>query len=321
MKITKLSNNLTPIREGIFFGIDTEDSTPENLAVEIVNSTLDEVVATQQIRGVTTAKINIAPYLSHAIEQRPSSQPHTSMAEAPTATFHIRIGEVQSESITVSVNSQPLTPNTILSTMPSKRRVAHGEHDEVLVSCQPNSPITVLLTSDQGEEIAIEYVTNSGLATLLISTEDFGDSTRKLSVELSCNGELFGNLSYTIAPTTSQATRLVWLSELGSIERYTFPITRKSHRNISKRIVRTADAPLTVRSTTQEIDTLASRYEPRATIEALIQAASAIKVWIEKWGSLHEVEVCNPSIEYNLFNEPDILLLEVCKWQKEVTVW
>lgn len=321
MNITKLSNNLTPIREGIFFGIDTESSTPENIAVEVVNTTSGEVVATQQIRGVTTAKINIAPYLAHAIEQNPTSQPNSSMAEAPTATFHIRIGEVQSDSVTVSVNSHSLTPDTIISSMPSKRRMAYGEHDEVLICCQKNSLIKALLTSDKGEEVAIEYVTNSGIATLFISTEDFGTSTRKLSVELSCNGEVFGTLDYTVAPTTSQATRLVWLSELGSVERYTFPITNKCHRSISKRLVRTEDTLLTVRSTTREIETLASRYESRATIEALIQAASAIKVWVEVEGSLYEVEVCNSSIEYNLFNEPDIVLMEVCKWQKEVAVW
>jgi hypothetical protein len=52
-----------------------------------------------------------------------------------------------------------------------------------------------------------------------------------------------------------------------------------------------------------------------------MQAASATKVWVESEGSLHEVEVCNSSIEHNLFNEPDILFLEVCRYQKEVAVW
>ena len=321
MKITKLSNNLSPIHQGVFFGIDTENDSPENIAVEVVNSTTGEVVATQQIRGVTTAKINIAPYLAHAIKQRPTTQSHTSIADAPTATYHIRIGEVESESVTVSVNSCALTPNTIITTMPSKRRMAYGESDEVLLYCPAESLISAHLTSDKSEEISVEGVTNSGIATLSISTEDFGATTRKLSVELLCNGVLFGRLDYTIAPTTPQATRLVWTSELGSIERYTFPITRKSNLTISKRLVRTEDELQTIRSITRKIDTLASRYEPRATIEALVQAASAIKVWAEDEYGLHEVEVCNSSIEYNLFNEPDILILEVCKEQKEVVVW
>jgi hypothetical protein len=321
MKITKLSNNFTPIREGIFFGINTESSSPEDLTVEVVESDSGKVVATQQVRSVTSAKVNIAPYLLHAIEHKPSSQHHTSMVDAPTTTFHIRIGEVESERVTVSVNSHPFTASSIISPMPPVRRMAYGEQDEVLVCCPTDALITAQITSDKGEEVTIEYVTNSGITTLLISTEDFDHSTRRLSVELLCNGEAFGGLNYTITPTSSLATRLVWLSELGSIERYSFPVTRKSCRTISKKVVRTEDALTTVRSTTRVVDTLTSRYEPRATIEALMQAASATKVWVESEGSLYEVEVCNSSIEHNLFNAPDILFLEVCRYQKEVAVW
>ena len=64
MKITKLSDNFTPIHKGIYFGIETEESAPTNLEVEIIDSSTSEIVATQQLREVTSATINIAPYLS-----------------------------------------------------------------------------------------------------------------------------------------------------------------------------------------------------------------------------------------------------------------
>ena len=81
MKITKLSKNFTPLNKGIYFGIDTESDTPTTLTVEIIDSSTTEVIATQQLREVTSAKVNIAPYLPRFEEYKPMQNCCTSRDE------------------------------------------------------------------------------------------------------------------------------------------------------------------------------------------------------------------------------------------------
>ena len=64
MIITKLSDDLTPLHKGIFFGIETESDTPSDLLVEVVNIQSGAVVAEQQLHNVTSADVNIAPYIT-----------------------------------------------------------------------------------------------------------------------------------------------------------------------------------------------------------------------------------------------------------------
>ena len=69
MKITKISNDFTPLSEGIFFGVNSESREPSDLVVEVVDVATDEVVAVQQLRGVIEAHVNIAPYLNRFAER------------------------------------------------------------------------------------------------------------------------------------------------------------------------------------------------------------------------------------------------------------
>ena len=66
---------------------------------------------------------------------------------------------------------------------------------------------------------------------------------------------------------------------------------------------------------------LCSRLEPRAIVEALAEIISSPKVWIKRNGEYKLVEVATTEMEYSLFGEPNFLHLDICLWQKGVTLW
>ena len=113
---------------------------------------------------------------------------------------------------------------------------------------------------------------------------------------------------------------MAWISSRGSIERYTFPVTANRQRKAEKQTIRTRDRVGVVSSSTERRQTLVSRFEPRATIDALADIISATRVWIEEKGGFREVEVCSSVIDGNLFSEPDCVAIELIDGHREEVV-
>ena len=65
---------------------------------------------------------------------------------------------------------------------------------------------------------------------------------------------------------------------------------------------------------------LRSRYEPQATVEQLAKIASSERVWIENEGRIQSVEVESDALEFNLFNEPSSIVIELCVEREEVAI-
>ena len=53
MQITKLSNDFTPLCEGVFFAIESDE--PQDLVVEICDADRNEVIATQKVTNTSYA--------------------------------------------------------------------------------------------------------------------------------------------------------------------------------------------------------------------------------------------------------------------------
>ena len=128
-------------------------------------------------------------------------------------------------------------------------------------------------------------------------------------------------MRYSVKPQRKGATRMAWISDSGAIEYYTFPLSHKTSHSVEKQAVLTHEGFCSVRGRSRETNSLSSRFEPSATIAALAQITSAPKVWLERNGAYELVEVETYELEYNLFGEPSQVILNVCRWQKEVALW
>lgn len=319
MKITKISNDFTPLHQGILFGIDTETEEPTDLVVEIINSMSGEVVATQMLRNATKSQVNIAPYIQQPANRTPSTQEYPTIKDVPTYAHHIRIGNSVSESITTCCNTEAVVPPSLVSAMPHTRRISRHERDEILLVVGINKNIVVDISTDTNDTSTIYHTSTTGCSLLSLSPLDFDAESRSIEVVISCDGALLGTLHYNIAPTFKESIRLAWVSQCGSIERYTFPAAISARRQTKRQTVRTTDGWSATGSTEYSLS-LSSRYEPRAVTKALAEIASSPKVWIEKDSSLTEVVVTNSTIDCNLFNEPDCVNLDLLVWRREEVV-
>lgn len=317
MKLQKLSKDFTPAHEELLFAINTQTDEPQDVVVEVVDLVADEVLATQRLREIREAQVNISPYIKPFTEHLPTRFTHTMFDDAPTAKCTIRFGEESADALTVSVNRAPVEQPSLVSTMPFSRTIAHGESDELLIFAEPGSLLEANIVADTGESCSIEYVSIMGATKLYISTKDFGKKVRSLEVELSCNGVEFSALHYRVVPSHKGSVRMAWISDCGSIERYTFPVVVKSQRKAERESIDTVEGRRVVRSVAESILSVRSFYEPRATIEAIAQMLSSTRVWIEYPKLYREVEVLDSVLDVNIFGEPECVMFGVQEWHRE----
>lgn len=318
MRINKLSDNLTPLDEGIIFGINTESDTPEEIVVEVIDADAEEVVAELRLYNTTSTTLNIAPYIARLSGYSPATTRHTTFDEAPVARYKIRIDDVESEEVVVSVNNDKIgSAPALITDFPTSRRLAKGESDEVLFAAEPGKGIVAKLTANTDETLHLEYLPTVGISRLIISLEDFDTDIDSLDVALYAEDEVFARLHYTVAPPLRTATRLAWLSECGAIEHYSFPVSHKVQHSTEKQSVMTSRGICSAHHKRRLTISLCSRFEPRATLKALAQIISSPKVWWMHNGESELVEVTTTNVEYNLFGEPSFLHLDICLWQKE----
>ena len=322
MKIKKLSSDFTPLHEGVIFDIDTEATTPSDIEVKIIEIATGEIVATQLLRNTVKATINIAPYVKIPTVYAPAPQSQTTFSEAPTSSYKVRIGDIESESVVVSVNRSKVDSSPfVLTALPSSRRLFKNENDELLIVTDRGSTLYAEIVADTGESLHFEYFTSSGAATLSLSTQSFETMVRALDVTIYCDEGEIGSFHYKVTPRHQATARLAWLSDCGAIEHYTFATSYRAKRSAKREIVATSEGVVSASCRAKQSLSLSSHIEPQATIEALAQIASSPKVWMEVDGSWHLVEVVTPYIEHNLFGEPSYILLEICLWEKEVALW
>lgn len=316
MKIRKISPNFTPLHQGLFFGIESETEEPTDIAVEIIDAASDEVIATQQLRGIISAEINIAPYLKRFAEYRPSHG-STRFEDAPTRTCAIRVGDERSESLIISTNKSYHSAPTVVTTMPQRRHIEFGETDELLLFAEAGDRLVTTIETDIGDNLTMDYTTDTGVVILTISADDFDTDSHGFDVEILRNGDHFASLHYTVRAHSKRGCRLAWISEEGSIEHYTFPVVTKRELKSDKLHIGAGDDRRVVRSSCESRLSLISRYEPHAMIEAIAQVIASPRVWIEQSESSSEAIILTSSTDYDIFGEPSCIALEIVEKSRE----
>jgi len=241
MKFTTQPQNLSPVDAGLVYAFDTESDEPRDVQVSIIEYDSYETVGRQTLYGVTDGSFDIAPYVRPFMNMRPAVQTAAFITDARCYQFVVEIDGVQSRVLTVADNRVAVAAGSWLSTMPEQRRICHGEYDEIRIFCRPDEVLEVCAVSDDGMMNSARMAPENGAALLCIDTCGFPEDAKTLDVSIVCGGGLMRSIRYTFAERYPNDMRLVWLSSVGTVERYTFPVVRSIARNTTRTAVTGAD--------------------------------------------------------------------------------
>lgn len=317
MRFLTVPQDFTPIADGLCFGFAT-DEEPREVVVEVVDVESDEVVGRKVLCDISEGEVDIAPYVERLTAAGPATNGVTCLDEAPHGVYAVAIDGERSPAVVISRNRVlPIVPSW-LSTMPQNRDIAHGEADELALFVPAGAVVAMHVESDGGEVVDAEYVAASGAVVACVATADFSRSTRRLEVGLSCNGEPMLSLYYNVVAGHRSDVRLVWLSDAGTVERYTFPTMQEMSRSVVRQRIVQGQLPVAVDCLTEQRVRLISRYESRAVAAALAEIVSSPRVWCEVKGVVSEVDVVSVASTLYSFARPDSVEVELRLWRKEV---
>lgn len=312
MKFTTQPQNLSPVDAGLVYAFDTESDEPRDVQVSIIEYDSYETVGRQTLCSVTNGSFDIAPYVRPFMSQRPTMARGTTLIDAQCYQFVVEIDGVRSRILTVSDNRVDVVAGSWLSTMTEHRRICPGERDEIRIFCRPGEMLDARVVSDDGMMMNSLLEPENGAAVLRIDTCDFAEDTRTLEVRIVCSSKFVRTIYYSFAKRYPNDLRLAWLSSVGTVERYTFPIVRSIARNTTRTAVVGADGKrCTVGCESEQCIRIVSDFERRGVIEALADIARSPKVWTEGALALTEVEVLTTASTLYEYGRPCFIEIDL----------
>lgn len=291
MKFTLLPKTYSSYREPLIYEFDTQ-AAPADVEVRVVEATTGEVIGRKMLYGVSTARVDIAPFVRRAAEVKlPDKVEYSQMLTTGVQIkVKVEVAGVSSSArnfIAAKIDTSK-THFMLLSEQISRRTMARDEFDIIPFYSSPDAVVEVLVEA-MGKSygyLTLEHATG-GQAAVAVTALDFDDGPEELRVTFKVDGEVEAELEYELKANLRGARRLAWLNSSRSPELYTFPM-RKSvlvesvRHHIESMLGREAAAV----ERNGELKVL-SAYEPQAQLEALGRIIHSERVWL--------VEGCVPS--------------------------
>lgn len=305
MQFTRIPPNNASIYDELIYSFQTE--TPQTVVLNIIDNNTFETIATKRFVGVTTADVDVAPYLRAITQYLPEGG--STGFYTPTYRYFaiaIDVNGVKSPP-RMFTTTQTTDGDALISTIPLHRCIAEGESDQIMIL--PASPITVTVIAEgDGVTIAESYQQHvGGLTIFRLNTLDFLNTTQ-ITVSL---GDI-ANVEYTTISQPKSARRLAWVSRKGSIEHYTFPIEKSVDIDVKRESTLSEEGVKKSYSTAkQSTTTLLSAYEPAKVIGALAEILYSNHTWEvdgEEYRSVDIVECRSAIKKYGALNNVEVTL-------------
>ncbi len=255
MKFTSIPDNGSPWSDELIYSIDSEVDTPTNLVVDIRDIDNNISLGRCRLYNVTTASVNIAPYLRSTknLEIRESG---SLMAYISPAARNIGVlaNGYASEQRTFFRTTLDCNKERVLSLIATPQVISLGEQIRLTVFAKENIRVTVDAYSSRmhlGSQELSQHTYGNPIEIVVPTAEMSSDTERIVVTIYSDNGGL-QRTTYCVVKRDLSAHRLMWYNRLGGVECYTFPRSmRTSYIAKCSKAIGTSGYPLDVCQTEQ----------------------------------------------------------------------
>ena len=233
MKFTSIPNNGSSWGDELIYAIDTEVDTPSNLVVDIRDLKSNKSLGRYRLYGVTTAEVNISPYL-RSLEnlEIKRSNTATSYISPASRTIALLINGYASEERTFFRAQLDYDKNYVLSEITTDQTISLGEAIRLTAFAKENLSVLIEKYASNryiGSE-SINQRTYGNPMEVVIPTAKFSGSIDSFIVTLrSDKSTILQRIVYHVVERGESSRRLMWYNKLGGVECYTFPTSIRTH--------------------------------------------------------------------------------------------
>ncbi|MFI3264000.1 MAG: hypothetical protein SNG38_00285 [Rikenellaceae bacterium] len=266
---TNIPNNFSSLWGELPYEYNITDST--NFIIEIIESSSRDILGVKKFYSSSSAKLNLAPLLFETMLPDASQLQFSTTITAACGFPAVALSDTQSESErrTFSYARGDVSPYTFLTSMPGNRLLYDGECDIITLLAPSETTLSYSISgirfSDR-ETVEIssgDYTFNTDALHHYIVAESYSEEYCALYYTLYEEQEAIATYNYTLMADYTSGYRVAWISSMGSIEHYTFPVIEEQ----------------SYLSSGATVKTLRSAYGTATEIEALSEILSSPRVW------------------------------------------
>ena len=272
MRFVSIPENGASWREKLIYVIDAESDVGVDLAVEIIDTSLGQL-ASLNIYNVTSAEIDIAPYLRASVDETPTDGTEGLAWSTAALSIVVRINGVESPKRLFYRAQLDCSQPRILSKLPIRPIVSLDETIRMTIFSPRTVEVRAILASLAPVNRTYRLVTAGRPVEFTLPLVNM-PINQGLRIVVLCDGVQQASYDYVITPRDKSARQLVWYNEDGGVESYTFPksvrlgysadIAEDQSRVKSRRVMRR----------------LCSAYESAEEIERIVQMIFSQSVYL-----------------------------------------
>lgn len=300
MRFVSLPPNGSSWQEPLIYTLDTESSSPQNIIVDILDMENKRVIATKRLYGVTTAEIDVAPYLRSLcdLQIKPATQ-CTIKRSYTSYRIAMSVGTTMSEPRLFALEKIDHTQFAMLSDIAEESKIEYGE--TAIVSFYTPSAIKAIVsayTDGGSRQYQLSWNVAEHAIDLTVPTTFLSQNVVYFTIDIYCASAQVKTLKFNIVSADERTHRLFWRNERGGVESYNFPYCLRLARGA---VVDRLELQSGVRSLLRSATThyrLSSAIEPQQELERISGVVRSPYVYEIVDNVAYELRLTDRTIEY-----------------------
>ena len=324
MKFTLLPEAYSSFREPLLYAFTTEDATPRDVEIKIIDCADNKVIGLKRLYGVTSGEVDIAPYLRSVT--RPSL-PTTieGCGEIDTATnIRVRVeadGVISEPRKFIAAKIDRKALFTLLTSQQLHRTMERDEFDAISYFSWPDIVVSLDVEFIGNGSELITITPPSGGQRAVAVTARGREGVDAMRVTMLVDGMPMGVIEYELKPNLLGARRVAWLNTQLSPELYTFPLrkgvlvesTRRHMESVWGREAASVEAHNELK--------LLSAYEPERQLRAIAEVLYSPRVWLIEGSDVRNVLLTTDRVLISPSKGMGIVEVDIRAAEEGVQLW
>jgi hypothetical protein len=224
MIFLSIPKNGSSWRNSLLYELDVEGDAPQDVEISILNTRSGEVLATQNLYGVSKCSVDIAPYVVEHVSLEPVVASVPTLRLSPSAiSVTVMANGVASESRVFFRESFDASVPKMLTYCRQRQEVAAEDTIRITLFALSSVRAQILpITNGVASPLRVSVQTGGMPVELVVPASVFGGKDKGFTIAAYCDNEQLPVLSYFVAPKPSMAKSVVWYNTQGGIESFTF---------------------------------------------------------------------------------------------------
>lgn len=271
-----------------------EQNQAKSIDFRIINDTDNQLIGAKRTAPATSISINIASILRSQIAFVPrfgasgfrnlTDRGVTVRVEAVETDSNLLVDTAPARTFLIG-DQQTISPG-IRTTMPLERIIPANVSDEISLLTEEDCTLYITAEGPDSTQIQSYSASGAGLHIFYISPADFPGCEN-----LTLDAGRYGQIHYTVVPASEESVRIAWQSHAGSVEQYSFPVTRSTALRISKQRAEGDEGHLVTQIESSLEMTFVSALEREEVMESLGEILSSPNVWISRHGGFVPLDI------------------------------